>query len=829
MSRNRLIALLVGIWIISVPVVAQYLAASTSARPLRAASELRKAVDRAARQAANAELAGNYEQHAAALTELGSIQLEQGDTENAVRSTLRSIAVAQTTSPAVHRKAVLQLAGIHLAAGHPERCLERLNEIGTIPAGEKAERAQFIRLQAIGKSRSASPEELIAHLNKVLGEVERSQNNELLAELYALAAAAHTRSSGFQQAIALEDKVFGLALANGNATQAGISANNLAQLLRGTPRQGEVRELYERALILLDDEPNLRTNTMVNYALDRAFDHDHSGAAKIMNEAEQLASRIDGASCLPMVLRTKATLQLSSGEMEKAAISAGKALRMAMDLNDELEQARCHDLLSNISERQGGMAVARQHHKQAAEHRKKAQAEHESLLRQQAADLAHWQRMEREQLETVNDRQRHRSELRQMMSDSENQEKRLALLFAEKKLEEGRHREENLMRVRIQQDLALTQAALEAERSDHMIKDLENTRLLQALSMDRLSMERKQRDRDLEHLQQQKDVSEARSRVLEAERTHQRTLQFGSIVVALLMLVFGGYMTWAWYTARQKKRTISVQKRQIEGINAQLAEKNQDIESSLRYAQTIQSAILPTESAFREIVPESFLLYKPLDKVSGDLPFLLRIGRSLYLAAIDCTGHGVPAGMMTFIAYYGLKDLIKQHPSASCGELLDRLHLHVKQSMDSRDGGGLYNDGMDIGLCRLDLDTGEMVFSGAQLSLIIVRQGKTTRLKGDLLPLGDDQFERANGYRDHHLKLEPSDRIFLFSDGLIHQFGGENGRKKFSMRRLSEILETNASEGLDQVKAATESHLENWKGSTPQTDDILMIGLSYAA
>lgn len=807
----------------------QHPVATWATADTRSPTQLRTAIDKAARAAVDAEAEGDVATQAQALVDLGAAQLAKGDLENAVRNSMRAAGLAKGPHGRIHRDAVLQLARIHVQAGHADRALELLGELGGIPEHEKAARSEFIRLEAEAKSRTLPPGALIEHLSGRIGEAVKGGNGALQAELLALMATAYTRQGGTMRAIELEEQVMRLSLANGNPVQAGISANNLAELLRSTPREAEATEMYQRAIILLEDAPTLRSNTMINLAVDRALGGDHSNAYATLDQVRQLARDVNDIGALLQAERTRAALQVHEGELDHAFTTANEALRLAHAANNDAEQMRACELLATIAELKGEPIVARSFEKRAHDHEVRVKERQEQIQRAHSADLARWQRMEREQIEQMNRQQRHQSEMRQLALDAENQEKRLALLLAEKQLEESGRREESMARERAQQILALTEAALATERDQRMIKDLENTRLLQAMSMDRLSMERKQRERDVESLEQRNEISEARSRTLEAERSSQRAMQYSSIAVAALMLVFGGYMTWAWYTARRKKRTIWRQKQQIEGINAQLAEKNQDIESSLRYAQTIQSAILPSEQDLRTVLPESFMLYKPLDKVSGDLPFLLRAGDHLYIAAIDCTGHGVPAGMMTFIAYYGLSDLIKQHPHAACGELLDRLHDHVKQTMNSRANGGLYNDGMDIGLCKLDLSTGTLNFSGAQLSLVLLREGQCNRLKGDVLPLGDDQFSRERGYQDHHMQLTPADRLFLFSDGIIHQFGGADGRKKFSMRRLNELLEQHAAVAVPELRGEAEKWLHEWKGDTPQTDDILVIGLSLAA
>src|SRR6185295_19382979 len=109
------------------------------------------------------------------------------------------------------------------------------------------------------------------------------------------------------------------------------------------------------------------------------------------------------------------------------------------------------------------------------------------------------------------------------------------------------------------------------------------------------------------------------------------------------------------------------------------------------------------------------------------------------------------------------------------------LHDHVRQTMDARGKENLYNDGFDIGLCVIDMESGSLTFAGAQLPLMRVSDGIVERVKGDILPLGDTHFKRDSGYRTHTLPLNDGDALFLLSDGLIHQFGGTDGRKKFSM------------------------------------------------
>ena len=125
--------------------------------------------------------------------------------------------------------------------------------------------------------------------------------------------------------------------------------------------------------------------------------------------------------------------------------------------------------------------------------------------------------------------------------------------------------------------------------------------------------------------------------------------------------------------------------------------------------------------------------------------------------------------------------------------------------MDARGKDNLYNDGFDIGLCSIDLKKGDLSFAGASLPLLLVRENEVQLIDGDVLPLGDGYFKRSNGYRNHEVKLQAGNGSFLFSDGTIHQFGGESGRKKFSMKKLIELLQQTSDMSLPGIKDHTEN------------------------
>lgn len=788
-----------------------------------------QAVELAMQGAAEAERLGLDAELSNALLELSRAQMARGDRESAMRAGIRAARLMEDTTLEARTPAMLQLADIYLHEGYPQKALEYLNELPPDERTDARTRSTRTRLTAQAMVRSLPPEEALRFTEAAMAKAGRNGDTQLLRDLRTLCATAAARSGATEKALLLENEVMKEATEQGDLAQAGVSANNIGELLLRTGHTEEAIGSLQRATILLDDSPGLKLGALVNLAQALAKNGQHPKALRTLDEATALAARVQRKEQVPRLLRARAGILLAQDDLPNAYTNGLEALERAEGLKDETEEQAACELMATIVERMGEPTEARVYTKRAREHAQKVADRLVQERLERDNDLLRWQRLEREETEEIVREQRKESELRQLALDADNKEKQLTLLRYEMQLQEAGRREDSLAKGRAQQELELAEAALEAERQERMIKELDHTRLMQDLNMGRLKLEQKEHAHSIELLEKQNQVMQARSAVLEADRSRQRMIKRGSILLSVVALLAAGYMTWAWSMARKKKRTIWRQHKQIVSINEELADKNANIESSISYAQTIQSTIIATEEALRAVLPQSFLFYRPLDKVSGDLPFVRRVGDRVFLAAIDCTGHGVPAAMMTFIAYYGLSELIAQMPDAPAGVLLDHLHEHVKRTMEARNGSGLYNDGMDIGLCCLDLRTGQGTFSGAQLPLLLEREGRVERLKGDMLPLGDNHFARPTGYRSHAITLKRNDTIYLFSDGLIHQFGGPDGQCKFSQKRLTELLQGMSAQDLTTVKDHTVSTFEQWKGTTPQTDDVLMIGMRYAA
>jgi PAS domain S-box-containing protein len=256
--------------------------------------------------------------------------------------------------------------------------------------------------------------------------------------------------------------------------------------------------------------------------------------------------------------------------------------------------------------------------------------------------------------------------------------------------------------------------------------------------------------------------------------------------------------------------------------NKQLLEQNKDIKDSIYYAQRIQQSILQTPDLLKTYFEESFLLYKPKDIVSGDYYWFHEDDTYKYVAAVDCTGHGVPGAMMSMVANSMFKEVFINRKITDPSMILTALDEELEKSINTN-REATFNDGMDVSLIRINKITNQLSFSGAFRSLLISRDGEITEMKGSRYPIGfysgvEKTFDVVN------FQLQKDDSIYLFTDGFIDQFGGERN-KKLNKSNFKDLLRTIHDMNMDEQEAFLEYAFNNWKQDQDQTDDVLVIGI----
>ncbi len=251
----------------------------------------------------------------------------------------------------------------------------------------------------------------------------------------------------------------------------------------------------------------------------------------------------------------------------------------------------------------------------------------------------------------------------------------------------------------------------------------------------------------------------------------------------------------------------------------ELEEKNKDITDSIKYAKRIQNAILPPENSFAE----TFILFKPKDIVSGDFYWLAMTETKQVIAAVDCTGHGVPGAFMSIIGHNSLNKIVKEYGFLRPADILDQLNDEVASTLQQQTEEDEVKDGMDIALVVFDFTTKELEFAGAYNPLYMLRDGALQEIKGDRFSIGRTSTKVGQKFTNHKLKLKSGDTTYIFSDGYADQFGGGEG-KKLKARAVKNMLKEIQHLSMKEQKEFLDKIIKEWKGDHPQVDDILFIG-----
>lgn len=256
--------------------------------------------------------------------------------------------------------------------------------------------------------------------------------------------------------------------------------------------------------------------------------------------------------------------------------------------------------------------------------------------------------------------------------------------------------------------------------------------------------------------------------------------------------------------------------------NGELAEKNKDITDSIRYAKRIQDASLPKMNKLTTALPNSFIYFNPKDIVSGDFFWIRKSADHIYVAVVDCTGHGVPGAFLSIVANNLLNQAYDENPGAEPAKILNRLSVLASTALQSGTETMQLRDGMDLSLCRINLQSKQVDFAGAYNSLYLIRQNKIIEYSADHLSIGS--IEENKTYTHHSFQFEPNDQLYLFSDGFADQFGGEKG-KKYKYHHFQELLVKNNTNSMEEQRSLIDKEFHYWKGPLEQVDDVLILGI----
>lgn len=329
--------------------------------------------------------------------------------------------------------------------------------------------------------------------------------------------------------------------------------------------------------------------------------------------------------------------------------------------------------------------------------------------------------------------------------------------------------------------------------------------------------------REIEKFAQQKIIDDV---ALSQERTKGWFLGIVLLGVALIALLI-------WLSNRKTKKTnvvLETQKSEIAEQKKIVEEQHRDIVDSVNYALRIQQAVLPSRNELKNIFPESFIMYKPRNIVSGDFWWIAEKAGVKVVVVADCTGHGVPGAFMSLIGTSLLNEIIIEKSITDPGIALNLLSEKVMKALHQNEDRANAHDGMDITLAVIDEEADLLMFAGANNSLYYTNiAGELHEVKGDRQPIGF-YVDKHQPFNVHTIPLGDVTNIYMFTDGYADQFCGNAGTqfgKKFKYSRLKTTLANVQNLNSLQQKEHMQKTFEDWKGNMFQVDDVLMLGIKF--
>jgi serine phosphatase RsbU (regulator of sigma subunit) len=312
-----------------------------------------------------------------------------------------------------------------------------------------------------------------------------------------------------------------------------------------------------------------------------------------------------------------------------------------------------------------------------------------------------------------------------------------------------------------------------------------------------------------EFLKHSAKLKEAKSKTL---RVAIVLLFLGFVCTSLFLIILAR-------TIKQKKKA-----------NAELIEKNslitlqkEAITDSIIYAKRIQTAILPPPDLITTTLPESLIVFRPRDIVSGDFYWLTKSCERIICIVADCTGHGVPGALMSMLGISFLNSIVNRNPGINAAEILGEMRKYVVKSLRQSYVNGESKDGMDVALLVFNEKMTRVEYAGANNPLIMVRNGELIEYKSDKMPIGI-HLNVSQPFSSHEIAIQKGDMLYLFSDGYEDQFGGPLG-KKFMIKNLKHLFVEIHAKEVEVQKQIIESRLTDWMGQLEQVDDILVMGI----
>jgi serine phosphatase RsbU (regulator of sigma subunit) len=321
-----------------------------------------------------------------------------------------------------------------------------------------------------------------------------------------------------------------------------------------------------------------------------------------------------------------------------------------------------------------------------------------------------------------------------------------------------------------------------------------------------------QKEQEIKLLTQQSEIDQ-----LTLQKGRTVLYLFGFIILAILIIALIYY-----------NKTVITQRLNhlLQLKSEQLSDKNEQITNSIQFARGIQEAMFATEEDVKLHFPESFVYHVPSDLVSGDFHWIYAHNHQIIVAVIDCTGHGVPAAFMTMMANSLLNNIVKERQILSPDAILLALHESLVNSWHKSGEDAFKSNGLDGAICAIDTVAKTIDYAGAKRPFFLLSKDKFIEIKGAPFSVGSQFYDDSIHYPIHRQSYSSKDQLILFTDGIIDQFGGDDG-KKYMAFRLRALLKKIHQLPYDQQHQLVVEELELWKAGQEQIDDMLLLSITF--
>ncbi len=742
-----------------------------------------------------------------------------GNASKSLEHLFTALVVSENAQPDYRQSALLSAVSYFDTHGLTHRNAELIEEALVLNKGDQDIEIKLLECMVRSAYAIKDTERAIAALEDLCAIARLRNNRESQRRTLVALGLLHYQDRKTDKALVLFEELRGLAATDASTMDLAIALNNIALCKQEQQDFGDARKLFADALLYCPKN----TAQYCEILLNSAFLEKRLGEAGEARQLVEMAiTSAEKNKDYRLIAKTKlllASLWDADGDRVSAIDLSKTAAAMAMkhDFSDLAEE--CYQFAMKLYTAMNDRANAQYCSEQiiligknrtndlSARTMKKDTADFE-LSQLDKLARAEWNQLTTRKLERE-----------KAIANEFTQEKALELMRTEQELMKSEFNRTQVEREKAQRELALAQTSLLSQQQATSIVALEKSKTAQMLEMVNLKLESETKENQLQLAQQKNQLLTSEAKLkderVRSEQAAKRLsyLAGGFSVLALIVAAF---------VIRRMRSTNKTIAQQHENLNA----ANREVMESILSARNFQASIIPKEDKVKKLVSDAFIYYEPMDVVSGDLPFVTRKGNKLFIAAIDCIGHGVSAAMLTFITHFNLKQIIEEQIHLPVGDMLKMLHDRLVATMKEHAETQGFLSGIDISFCIIDLPSREIQFAGAQLPLLIQTGQGMEKLKGDPYSVGDLYLDSSPNFKTQRRELLPGDRIFLLSDGFIHQMGGPTGKNKFSLKKLISALESASGKPMSQIKQLLKEAYDNWKGDHPQTDDVMVLGVT---